>query len=322
MSIPETEIRKRSTATAEARKNPVKTHRDTVKAMEDLLYVFIPVLDHGFVRVIDYMGSDHAVVQAARTSYGSGTKSVRGDQGLINHLMRERHTSPSEMAEIKLHCKMPIFVARQWIRHRTANVNEYSARYSILDGEFYCPEPEDLAAQSSTNRQGREETLSPKANELVLATLKTEAFRDYVIYEQLLGTAKNKGGMSSHADSLLDLEDFSGIARELARMNLPLSVYTQWYWKIDVHNLIHFLGLRTDPHAQLELRKYAQVIEDVFAAWMPFTFEAYLEHRKYARTFSRTAMKALKRMLDGKVVTQKGSGLNEREWTAAFGDLI
>ena len=180
------------------------------------------------------MGNDEAIVQAARVSYGKGTKAARDDAGLIRYLMRHRHSTPFEMCEIKFHMKMPIFVARQWIRHRTANVNEYSARYSVLDREFYVPEPENLASQSQTNNQGRGAVLKEDRAAQVLDMLKVDAARSFDVY-----------------DALLEDDDKAnqGLARELARMALPLSTYTQWYWKIDLHNLFHFLALRTDPHA-------------------------------------------------------------------------
>ncbi len=213
--------------TESARTTP--TRRPTVAALEAWLGTARPVLDHGFVRVVDYMGDDAAVVQAARVSYGRGTKPGRADVALIRYLMRHRHTTPFEMCEIKYHIKLPIFVARQWIRHRTANVNEISARYSILDREFYVPALENLAAQSTDNRQGRGEPLDPERAAAVLAILRTDAERAH-----------------DHYQALLD----QGLARELARINLTLATYTQWYWKIDLHNLLHFLSLRLDPHAQ------------------------------------------------------------------------
>src|SRR5580700_7110395 len=227
------------------------TRRASVPALEDILYLPLPVLDHGFVRVIDYMGDDAAVVQAARVSYGKGTKKVNEDRGLIHYLMRHRHTTPFEMCEIKYHVKLPIFVARQWIRHRTANVNEYSARYSILDNEFYLPAPEHLAVQSSTNRQGRGEALPPAEAQRVLDLLREDAARSYRDYAFML----NEDETGKPVD-----ENRTGLARELARMNLSLNFYTQWYWKIDLYNLMHFLQLRADQHAQYEIRVYANVL--------------------------------------------------------------
>ena len=202
------------------------TRRATVPALEEILYEALPVLDHGFVRVIDYMGDDGAIVQAARVSYGRGTRRVSEDKGLISYLMRHRHTTPFEMCEIKYHVKLPIFVARQWIRHRTANVNEYSARYSILDNEFYIPAPEHLAAQASTNRQGRGNVLEGEAAKRVLDLLREDSERAYAGYAEML----NEDAAGNPADP-----SWPGLARELARMNLSLNFYTQWYWKIDLY---------------------------------------------------------------------------------------
>ena len=212
-----------------------QTRRATVPALEEILYDALPVLDHGFVRVVDYMGDDSAVVQAARVSYGRGTKKVSEDAGLINYLLRHRHTTPFEMCEIKYHVKLPVFVARQWIRHRTANVNEYSARYSILDREFYIPAADQLAAQSVSNRQGRGDILQGQEAADVLQMLKEDAATAYDHYEEMLNVRED--------GSVID-PGRQGLARELARMNLPLNVYTQWYWKTDLHNLLHFLSLR------------------------------------------------------------------------------
>jgi thymidylate synthase (FAD) len=224
------------------------TRRATVPALEEVLYQATPLLDHGFIRVVDYMGDDNAVVQAARVSYGKGTKKVSEDRGLINYLMRHRHTTPFEMAEIKYHVKLPIFVARQWIRHRTANVNEYSARYSILDNEFYIPAPDQLAAQSAQNRQGRDAVLTGDEATEVFKLLREDSENNYAHYEYML----NEGPDGEPKDP-----GRKGLARELARMNLSLNFYTQWYWKTNLHNLLHFLSLRADPHAQYEIRVYA-----------------------------------------------------------------
>src|SRR6056297_2962814 len=214
------------------RAEPRQTLRATAPGMEAHLYTAHPVLDHGFVRVIDYMGDDAAICQAARVSYGRGTKSVSNVEGLIRYLMRHWHSTPFETCEIKLHVKLPVFVARQWIRHRTANVNEYSARYSILDREFYIPAPDALAAQSTTNNQGRGATLEGAEADRVLRLLTEDAMRAYDHYEEMIGQ-----------------DGQQGLARELARMNLPANIYTQWYWKVDLHNLLHFLRLRADAHA-------------------------------------------------------------------------
>ncbi len=276
------------------------TRRATVPALEALLYQPLPVLDHGFVRVIDYMGDDGAVVQAARVSYGRGTKRISEDAGLIRYLMRHRHSTPFEMCEIKYHVKLPIFVARQWIRHRMANVNEYSARYSILDREFYLPAPEQLAAQSSSNRQGRGEVLSGDEAANVLHLLHRDATQTYDTYAHLL----NEGGDP----------DRQGLARELARMNLTLNTYTQWYWKADLHNLLGFLSLRADPHAQYEIRAYADAMLETVRAWVPDVFQAFLDYRMGAATLSAGMLAVVRRMLAGEAVEQAGSGLSKREW--------
>ncbi len=284
-----------------------QTKRATSPALEEILFDPIPVLDHGFIRVIDYMGDDAAIVQAARVSYGRGTKQVSQDKGLINYLMRHWHSTPFEMCEIKFHVKLPIFVARQWIRHRTANVNEYSARYSIMDKEFYIPTPEMLSPQSKKNHQGRAEgtSLSPEESARVLEILKGDSERVYGHYEELMN-ATNDG-------NVIDVEK-SGIARELARMNLTMNYYTQWYWKIDLHNLMHFLMLRADPHAQYEIRAYADAMIDVVKKWVPFAHEAFEEHRLHGTRLSRSGMAVVKRMIAGESVTQETSGLTKREW--------
>lgn len=282
------------------------TRRATVPALEDLLYRPLPVLDHGFVRVIDYMGDDAAIVQGARVSYGRGTKKVSQDRGLIFYLMRHRHTSPFELCEIKFHVKLPIFVARQWIRHRTANVNEISGRYSILDREFYVPDPAHLAAQSSMNRQGRGEVLQGEEARQVLDMLRADAATNYDHYEQMLNE-RDTG----------DIIDPSrqGLARELARINLTLGTYTQWYWKIDLHNLMHFLSLRAEDHAQYEIRAYADIMLDILARWTPITYEAFGQYRIGGIHLSATGLSIVRRMLAGEAVTQPTSGLSKREWT-------
>jgi thymidylate synthase (FAD) len=265
--------------------------------MEAHLYRAHPVLDHGFVRVIDYMGDDAAIVQAARVSYGQGTKAARDDAGLIRYLMRHWHSTPFEMCEIKLHVKLPVFVARQWIRHRTANVNEYSARYSILDREFYIPAPEHLAAQSAQNNQGRGEALSGEEAARVLDWLRSDAMRAYDHYEAMLST-----------------DGQQGLARELARMNLPANVYTQWYWKVDLHNLFHFLRLRADAHAQYEIRVYAETICRIVADWVPAAWGAFEDYRLGSVTLSAKGVDCLKRRLAGETVTQETSGMSKGEW--------
>ena len=271
-----------------------QTLRPTVPALEEILYQPLTVLDRGFVRVVDYMGDDGAIAQAARVSYGRGTRKVREDRGLIRYLMRHRHTTPFEMCEIKYHVKLPIFVARQWIRHRTANVNEYSARYSIVDDEFYMPAPEHLARQSSANRQGRGEALSSGAAARVLDMLRADAAQTYANYQEM---------MQAHE-----------LARELARMNLTLNVYTQWYWKIDLHNLLHFLSLRADAHAQYEIRAYAEVIADTVRCWVPHAFEAFDDYVLGGAHLSRAGLAVLRRMLAGEDVSQESSGMSPREW--------
>jgi thymidylate synthase (FAD) len=281
------------------------TRRATVPALEEILYEPLPVLDHGFIRVIDYMGDDAAVVQAARVSYGRGTRKVSEDQGLINYLMRHRHTTPFEMCEIKYHVKLPIFVARQWIRHRTANVNEYSARYSILDNEFYVPAPQHLAAQAATNRQGRGEVLEGPAAQRVLDLLRAEAERAYRGYAELL----NEDPSGAPLDPTRP-----GLARELARVNLSLGFYTQWYWKTDLHNLMHFLSLRADPHAQYEIRAYAEVMLETVKRWVPMIYAAFLEYRMNAALISATGLAVIRRLLAGEPVDPETSGLSRREW--------
>jgi thymidylate synthase (FAD) len=282
------------------------TRRVSVPALEEILYEAVPVLDRGFVRVIDYMGDDSAVVQAARVSYGRGTRRVSEDRGLISYLMRHRHSTPFEMCEIKFHVKLPIFVARQWIRHRTANVNEYSARYSILDNEFYLPAPQHLAAQSAANRQGRDEVLDEGEAAQVLDLLRADAARAYEHYLLMLNEPEEGGAPRDPSRR--------GLARELARMNLTLNFYTQWYWKIDLHNLLHFLSLRADPHAQYEIRAYAEAMLSIVERWVPLTCEAFRQHRLHAVTLSAGGMAVVKRMLAGEMPTQEDSGLSKREW--------
>jgi thymidylate synthase (FAD) len=281
------------------------TRRATVPALEEILYEALPVLDHGFVRVVDYMGDDGAIVQAARVSYGRGTRRVSEDKGLINYLMRHRHTTPFEMCEIKYHVKLPIFVARQWIRHRTANVNEYSARYSILDNEFYLPAPEHLAAQATTNRQGRGAVVEGAAARRVLDLLRHDAECAYAGYAELL----NEDAAGQPRDP-----SWPGLARELARMNLSLNFYTQWYWKIDLHNLLHFLSLRADPHAQFEICAYANKMLETLKRWVPMAYDAFLEYRLNSATISAGGLKVIRRMLAGEQVDQASSGLSAREW--------
>jgi len=302
--MPLTDEQRREIETERAETRP--TRRATVPALEEILYEPLPVLDHGFVRVIDYMGDDGAIVQAARVSYGRGTRRVSEDKGLIQYLMRHRHTTPFEMCEIKYHVKLPIFVARQWIRHRTANVNEYSARYSILDNEFYLPAPEHLAAQSSSNRQGRGEVLTGPEAKRVLNLLREDAERSYRGYAEMLNESE---------DGKLADPGRRGLARELARMNLSLNFYTQWYWKTDLHNLLNFLSLRADDHAQYEIRAYAAVMIDTLEKWVPLTAEAFRQHRLGGAQLSASALDVVKQLIAGKNVTQEESGLSKREWS-------
>ena len=286
-----------------ARREP--TRRITVPALEEILYQPIPVLDHGFIRVVDYMGDDGAVVQAARVSYGTGTKKVREDRGLIAYLMRHRHTTPFEMCEIKYHVKLPIFVARQWIRHRTASVNEYSARYSVLDREFYIPAPEQLAAQSTANRQGRGEVLEGEEAARVLSILRDDAERAYTHYLEMLNEDENGDPVDPGR---------RGLARELARMDLPLNVYTQWYWKIDLLNLLKFLSLRADVHAQYEIRVYAEAMLETVRRWVPLVHEAFEQYWMGGAHLSAKGLEVVRRMLAGEDVTRESSAMSPREW--------
>ena len=289
---------------AAAREARHETRRPTVPALEEVLYQVLPVLDHGFVRVVDYMGDDAAIVQAARVSYGRGTKRVNEDRGLIRYLMRHHHTTPFEMCELKLHCKLPIFVARQWIRHRTANVNEYSGRYSILDREFYLPPADALCVQSTGNRQGRGVSLDAERAAAVLQILKDDATRCYDHYQELLN--EDEAGQTIRPGE-------PSLARELARINLTLGFYTQWYWKIDLHNLLHFLLLRGDAHAQEEIRAYAQAISDVAQRWVPLAWEAFVDYRLEAMTLSRAEGEAVRAMLAGERPDLAALGLSKRE---------
>ena len=281
------------------------TKRVTSPELEKVLYEAIPVLDHGFIRVIDYMGDDSSIVQSARVSYGKGTKKVSTDEGLIKYLMRHRHSTPFEMCEIKYHIKLPIFIARQWIRHRTANVNEYSARYSILDKEFYIPAKEQLSAQSTNNRQGRGDLITGQHADEVLKILKDDAVRTYDNYEKML---------NERFDGTVIDEKKSGLARELARMNLTLNSYTQWYWKTDLLNLMNFLFLRGDSHAQYEIRVYAEKMLDTVKKWVPITHAAFLDYRVGAAHLSSKGLKIVKSMINGNKISYEDSGLSKREW--------
>jgi thymidylate synthase (FAD) len=281
------------------------TKRVTSPELEKVLYEVIPVLDHGFIRVIDYMGDDSSIVQSARVSYGKGTKKVSTDEGLIRYLMRHWHSTPFEMCEIKYHVKLPIFIARQWIRHRTANVNEYSARYSILDKEFYIPAKEQLSAQATNNRQGRGELITGQQADEVLKILKDDAVRTYENYEKML---------NERFDGTIINEKKLGLAKELARMNLTLNSYTQWYWKIDLSNLMNFLFLRGESHAQYEIRVYAEKMLDTVKKWVPITHAAFLDYRVGATHLSSKGLKIVKSMINGNKVSYEDSGLSKREW--------
>lgn len=272
-----------------------ESYRVSAPEIEKILYEKIPVLDHGFIRVIDYMGTDASIVQAARVSYGAGTKKVQEDRGLINYLMRHKHTTPFEMCEIKLHVKLPIFVMRHWVRHRTASINEYSARYSVLSHEFYIPQAADLARQSKTNKQGRDnEAMDAKTSDEILKIMQDCCSDAYEKYDHLLN-------------------DLS-LARELARTILPVNVYTEMYWKIDLHNLLHFLQLRTDSRAQYETQCYANAILDIVKKWVPMTYDAFMNYRKNAVTISKQCIELNKRIIGGEKVSQETSGLSKGEW--------
>tara|TARA_B100001250_G_scaffold364751_1_gene345032 strand:- start:276 stop:1223 length:948 start_codon:yes stop_codon:yes gene_type:complete len=282
-----------------------KTKRVTAPELEKILYEAIPILDHGFIRVVDYMGDDTSIVQAARVSYGKGTKKVSTDSGLIKYLMRHWHSTPFEMCEIKYHVKLPIFIARQWIRHRTANVNEYSARYSILDKEFYLPSPDHLAAQSQNNRQGRGDTLEGDRAKKVLELLKGDAEQTYNHYETML---------NERYDGSVINENSVGLARELARMNLTLNTYTQWYWKTDLLNLMNFLRLRADSHAQYEIRAYADAMLDTVKKWVPISYDAFMDYRVGGTEVSSKGKAVIQKLMKGEETTSEQSGLSKREW--------
>ena len=283
--------------------------RPSAPELDAILGKTLPALDHGFVRVIDYMGDDAAVVQAARVSYGKGTKKRSEDEGLIRYLLRHHHSTPFEMCELKLHIKAPVFVARQWLRHRMASVNEYSARYSVLEDQFYIPKPEHLRPQSQTNKQGRDEynILPHEEAEHAANLLKQDALRCYGHYTEM---------MNVNADGEMIDPGKKGVARELARMNLPVNVYTQWYWKIDLHNLLHFMRLRADGHAQYEIRVYAEIIEDIVAKWVPAVYRAYKDYRKEAVSLSKQQLDALKTALTngGALPAREETGMSVREY--------
>jgi len=254
------------------------TKRTTVPEVEEILHGYFPVLDHGFISLVDYMGTDEDVERAARVSYGVGTRKTSETRGLIRHLQRNRHTTPSEMVELKFHCSMPMFVARQWIRHRTANVNEYSGRYSLMPLIFYEPEREHFQLQSEENKQGRSGEMVDAIYQTALSGWQRDRERAARTYNWLIG------------------ED---LARELARIDLPLSTYTQWYWKIDLHNLMHFLGLRCDSHAQYEIRAYADIMAAMMRRVAPLSYEAWYDYHLCGESMSRIEMKILQELLEG-----------------------
>ena len=301
--MPLSENQKKEILEQQSQKNVTK--RVTSTELEKILYEAVPVLDHGFVRVVDYMGDDSSIVQSARVSYGKGTKKVSTDSGLIKYLMRHRHSTPFEMCEIKYHVKLPIFIARQWIRHRTANVNEYSARYSILDKEFYMPSKQNLAAQSTSNRQGRGDLINGKQADEILNILKKDAEQTYDNYELML---------NERFDGTVINENNKGLARELARMNLTLNTYTQCYWKTDLLNLLNFLSLRADSHAQYEIRAYADVMVDSLKKWVPITFDAFMDYRVGGMELSAKGKKVIQKMIKGETCEFDSSLLSKREW--------
>jgi thymidylate synthase (FAD) len=287
--------------------------RVSVPELDKMLGIKHSVLDKGFVRVIDYMGDDSAVVQAARVSYGEGTKNIRQDAALINYLIKHKHTSPFEMCEIKLHIKLPIFIARQWIRHRTANVNEVSARYSVLPKEFYIPDVQNIATQSKDNKQGRGDVVSKANAEQIIDILTKDSHDCYNNYLKLLGGEIT----SSDEDKLVSGQEVSkseGLARELARINLSLNFYTEWYWKIDLHNLLHFLNLRLHPHAQFEIREYARIIFEIVQKWCPITTRAFEDNVLNSKTFSSKAIEAISAMIKGAKGDADSFGLSKREY--------
>ena len=296
----------------EAKKISNTTKRAISEPLEQMLFEPINVLDHGFIRVIDYMGNDSSIVQAARVSYGAGTKQVNDDQSLINYLMRNDHTSPFEMCEIKLHVKLPIFVARQWIRHRTASVNEYSSRYSILKNEFYLPKLENICEQSQNNKQGRGNAIQEEFASRILEILKSDSIRAFNNYQLMLNVDIDNNPIDVSRP---------GVARELARIELPLNTYTEWYWKIDLHNLLHFLKLRSSDHAQFEIREYANVLLDILQKWVPATYNAFMKYKINSKTMSNTAVEVIRKLLKNEPVTFTESGLSKGEWNTLMTDL-
>ena len=291
----------------------LETKRPTVEAAEEILGGYFPALDHGFVALVDYMGTDEDVERAARVSYGAGTRKVSLTRGLIRYLRRHRHTTPSEMVEFKFHCAMPMFIARQWVRHRSASINEYSGRYSLMPLLFYMPDEEHFALQSQSNKQGREQLASAE------------------IYKSAVERWERIRADAGEGYSWMIGED---IAREIARIDLPLSTYTQWYWKIDLHNLLHFLSLRADPHAQWEIRVFANIIAGMVKRVAPLSFEARVDYDLLGQSMSRAELSVLAELLDadGSSIsarpdmsfsseTLKESGLSGREIEEFLGTL-
>lgn len=269
--------------------------RRVVPGAEAYLDKVVPVLDHGFVCLVDYMGSDEAVAEAARVSTaGEGVRSRQDDEGLIRYLMGHRHTSPFEMVELKFHCAMPIFVARQWVRHRTASLNEVSGRYSQLPELTYVPPAERISWQSPSNKQGSGAVVPPKLAARIQDEWRQDNSNAFVLYGELLGKIE---GETFGEEERGVIEDNGGVSRELARINLPLSTYTQWYWKSDLHNLLHFLELRLDEHAQWELRQYARVIAKMVEATCPLSWKAFVDYRLEAVRFSGPEWEVLKEVL-------------------------
>ena len=299
-----TQMKKKNTEITNLRKKKYKTLRPVSSGLESILYSPLKALDKGFVRVVDYMGTDASVVQAARVSYGKGTKKKSEDEGLIRYLLRHRHTTPFEMCEIKLHVKLPIFIARQWIRHRTASINEYSARYSILEDEFYIPKKNHLAQQSLINKQGRGNEVDEDTAKEILKILKEDSARCYENYTWMLNE-KNSKEYEKERNSL---------SRELARINLTLNTYTQWYWKVDLHNFMHFVSLRADSHSQFEIREYGKILLKILSKWTPLTYKAFLSYRLKSAELSMEAIEIIRKMIAGKKVTKSKSNLSNREW--------
>ncbi|MFL1780675.1 FAD-dependent thymidylate synthase [Candidatus Hepatincolaceae symbiont of Richtersius coronifer] len=303
------------------------TSRSTNSMLEEMLFKEQPVLDKGFIRLVDYMGGDEAIVQAARVSYGKGTKTLNDDRALIRYLLKHKHTTPFEMCEIKFHIKTPLFIARQWLRHRTASVNEYSARYSIMEEDYYIPNLEQIKTQSVSNKQGRgEEFSSEKANVIrkELQTISKEAFGYYYNFLEENGEINNSKGATNSQNNLLQqgtsapeinsIPSKPILAKEIARIILPVNVYTQFYWKINLHNLLHFLKLRADYHAQYEIREYAIKILEVVKLWVPVTYQAFLDYSLNAKLFSQQEVALIKHLIEGKEIKMEDSGLSKREW--------